>query len=66
MKLEKYGYEFLLDADTVIVSVGDRSRRDLAKALEGKVPELHVVGDGQKIGNAMKAIASGFDVAMKL
>jgi len=66
LKLEKYGYEFLLDADTVIVSVGDRSRRDLAKALEGKVPELHVVGDGQKIGNAMKAIASGFDVAMQL
>lgn len=66
LKLEKYDYPFFLDADTIIVSVGERPRRDLAKALEGKVGELHVVGDGKKIGNAMTAVASGFDVAMKI
>lgn len=66
LQLEKCSTNFLLDADTIIISVGDRSRKDLVKALEGKVPELYAVGDGQKVGNAMKAIASGFDVAMKL
>jgi 2,4-dienoyl-CoA reductase (NADPH2) len=66
LQLEKYATNFLLDADTIIISLGDRPRKDLAKALEGKVAELHTVGDGQKVGNAMKAIASAYEVAMKL
>jgi 2,4-dienoyl-CoA reductase-like NADH-dependent reductase (Old Yellow Enzyme family)/thioredoxin reductase len=64
--IEKAGIEFLLDADTVVVSVGERSRKTLAKELEGMVPELYSVGDGAKVGNAMKAIESGFAVAMRI
>ena len=64
--IEKAGYTFLLDADTVIISVGARSRKGLAEALKGRVAELYTVGDCDKIGNAMKAIASAYDTAMKI
>ncbi|HEX5773921.1 MAG TPA: FAD-dependent oxidoreductase, partial [Geomobilimonas sp.] len=64
--IEKAGVEFLLDADNVIVSVGERSNKTLAKALEGKVKELYQVGDGAKVGNAMKSIESAFNVAVKI
>jgi len=64
--LEKAGVSFLLDADTIIVSVGARSRKGLSKALEGKVEELYRVGDCEKIGNAMKAVEAAYDIAMKI
>jgi len=64
--IEKAGITFLLDADTVIVSVGGRSRNGLAEALEAKVGELYTVGDCDTIGNAMKAVESAYDRAMKI
>ncbi len=64
--LEKAGITFLLDADTILVSVGASPRRDLTKSLKGRVPEVYKVGDCDKIGNAMTAIASAYDVAMKI
>lgn len=64
--LEKGGITFLLDADTVLISVGASPRRDLSKSLKGKAPEIYSVGDCSKIGNAMTAIASAYDVAMKI
>ena len=62
----KAGVEFLLDADNVIICLGERSEKSLAKSLEGKVKELYQVGDGNKVGNAMKAIESAFNVALKI
>ena len=64
--LEKAGVSFLLDADTIIVSVGARSRKSLSKALDEKVEEIYRVGDCDKIGNAMKAVESAYDIAMKI
>jgi 2,4-dienoyl-CoA reductase (NADPH2) len=66
LMLEKAGVTFLLDADAVIVSVGGRPRRGLGEALEGKVAEVYSIGDGDKVGNAMKAIESAYDTAMKI
>ncbi|MBW1997941.1 MAG: FAD-dependent oxidoreductase [Deltaproteobacteria bacterium] len=67
MLLEKAGYDFLLDADTVIVSVGARSlKKQLEDALQGKVKEVYPVGDCDKVGNAMSSIASAYDVAMEI
>ena len=60
------GNIFFLDADTVIVSVRARSRKGLAEAVEGKVDELYAIGDCDTIGNAMKAIESAYDTAMKI
>lgn len=64
--IEKAGITFLLDADTIIISVGARSQKGLAEALEGKVDELYTVGDCDTVGNAMKAIESAYDTAIKI
>ncbi len=64
--IEKAGHSFLLDTDTVIISVGARSRKGLAGALEDKVNELYTVGDCDTIGNAMKAIESAYDTAIRI
>jgi len=65
--MEKAGYDFLLDADTVIVSVGARSiKKQLAEALEDKVNEIYAVGDCDSVGNAMSSIASAYDAAIKI
>lgn len=64
--LEKAGITFLLDADTVVISVGETMRKDLASFLKDQVRELHTVGDCSQIGNAMKAIESAYDVALKI
>ena len=65
--LEKAGYPFLLDADTIIVSVGARSRKkELVDDLQDKVTGLYTVGDCDAIGNAMSSIASAYEVAMKI
>jgi 2,4-dienoyl-CoA reductase-like NADH-dependent reductase (Old Yellow Enzyme family) len=65
--LEKAGYTFLLDADTIIVSVGARSRQEeLVPALRDKVAGLYTVGDCEETGNAMSSIASAYKVAMKI
>jgi len=66
MLLELADTRFLLDADTIIVSVGATARKSLEKELENKVKELYVVGDGNKIGNAMKAIADAYSAAMTI
>jgi 2,4-dienoyl-CoA reductase-like NADH-dependent reductase (Old Yellow Enzyme family)/thioredoxin reductase len=64
--IEKAGIIFLLDADTIIISVGERSRKGLAETLKGKVGELYTVGDCDTIGNAMKAIESAYTAAMNI
>jgi hypothetical protein len=64
--LEKAGITFLLDADTVVISVGERSRKDLSEALKDQIREVYAIGDCEKIGNAMKAIESAYDTAMKI
>jgi 2,4-dienoyl-CoA reductase (NADPH2) len=64
--LEKVGITFLLDADTVIVSVGETSRKELAEDMKDHNREIYTVGDSDKTGNAMKAIESAFDTAMKI
>jgi 2,4-dienoyl-CoA reductase-like NADH-dependent reductase (Old Yellow Enzyme family)/NADPH-dependent glutamate synthase beta subunit-like oxidoreductase len=46
-------------ADTVIVALGREPNRDLAGALEGKVPELYEVGEAVEVKNIRHSIQSG-------
>jgi 2,4-dienoyl-CoA reductase-like NADH-dependent reductase (Old Yellow Enzyme family)/thioredoxin reductase len=64
--LEKGGITFLLDADTVIISVGETLGEDFAKVLKDQVQEVYTIGDCHKVGNAMTAIKSAYDVAIKI
>jgi 2,4-dienoyl-CoA reductase (NADPH2) len=64
--LEKAGITFLLDADTVIISVGETLQNDLAEVLKDQVREVYTVGDCHKVGNAMTAIKSAYDEAIRI
>lgn len=50
-------------AHTVVLSLGMEPRRELAAALQGKVPELHVVGDCVEPRRMIDAIWEGFHAA---
>jgi 2,4-dienoyl-CoA reductase (NADPH2) len=64
--LEKAGITFLLDADTVIISIGETLQNNLAEALKDQVREVYTVGDCHKVGNAMTAIKSAYDEAIRI
>ena len=38
-------FDYLVEADTVVIAVGLEPRRELAEQLQGKVHELHAIGD---------------------
>jgi len=53
-------YEADLKADTVVLALGLKPERGLAQALEGKVPQLHVIGDCEEPRKIMDAVWSAF------
>jgi len=46
--------------------VGSKSDDHIAKSLEGKVPELHVIGDASEPREALEAVCEGQEVALKI
>jgi len=60
------GESSVLEADTVILAVGFRPVSSLLEALEGKVPELHGVGDCVRPGKILDAVWGAFHVARKI
>ncbi|MBM3148629.1 MAG: hypothetical protein FJZ88_01190 [Chloroflexi bacterium] len=52
--------------DTVVLAVGMQSDCSLAQELEGKVTELHIIGDSAKPGKIAQAMESAFAVARML
>lgn len=53
-------YEAELKADTVVLALGLKPERGLIEALQGKVPELHVIGDCEEPRKIMDAVWSAF------
>ena len=51
-----------LEADSVMVILPLKPNPGLYDALQGKVPELHLIGDCREPGLIMDAIAAGFEV----
>ena len=58
---DKDGKQFVLNADSVILSTGYRSA-----PLAEKAKNVHIVGDASKVGNLRTVIWQAWDVAMKL
>jgi 2,4-dienoyl-CoA reductase (NADPH2) len=55
-----------LPADTVVLAVGTRPQSELASSLQGKVPELYVVGDAAKPRKALDGIREGFEAGCRI
>lgn len=60
--VEKDGEKKLIPADTVILAVGAASNDSLAGELEGKVKELHIIGDALKPRKITEAVREGFEL----
>ncbi|UCG66929.1 MAG: FAD-dependent oxidoreductase, partial [Deltaproteobacteria bacterium] len=52
--------------DAMVLAVGSVSDDRIAKILEGKVPELYVIGDASQPREALEAVYEGEEVAMKI
>lgn len=65
VKISQAGSTEFIEADTV-VNVGITSNTSLAQELEGKVSEIHLIGDCAEPGKLMEAIASGFLAGQKI
>ena len=55
-----------LEADTVMPTAPLKPNDKLYKALEGKVPELYLIGDGRQAGMIVHAVRSGYQTAKAL
>jgi 2,4-dienoyl-CoA reductase (NADPH2) len=60
------GQHVELEADTVMPTAPLKPNDTLYKALEGKVPELYLIGDGREAGMIVHAVRSGFQTAKAL
>ncbi len=56
---DKEGRRRTLEADSIVLAAGAVSNSALFKALEGKVPEIHVAGDCQEPRRILDAIHDG-------
>ncbi len=64
--VECRGERQTLAAGTVVLATGYRPDRALADALRGRVPELHVIGDAERVGDAEAAIRQGYEIGSTL
>jgi NADPH-dependent 2,4-dienoyl-CoA reductase/sulfur reductase-like enzyme len=58
--------EVLAAFDSVVLALGAKPENRLARELEGKVAELHVIGDARQPASALAAIAAGNEVGRQL
>lgn len=55
-----------LTADTVVLCIGSRARRDLADSFRSVAPEFRIAGDADTAKNVRQAIRQGYDAACRL
>ncbi|HYB21931.1 MAG TPA: FAD-dependent oxidoreductase, partial [Thermodesulfobacteriota bacterium] len=56
---DENGKEESIQAEKIILALGVKSDDSLSKKLEGRVPELHVIGDSCEPGKIMEAVYDG-------
>lgn len=64
--VERAGKSGTLEADTVVISSGYIEENDLYKRLEGRVPELHVIGDAGKLKSLQNAVYQAAKTAREI
>jgi NAD(H)-dependent 7beta-hydroxy-3-oxo-delta4-cholenoic acid oxidoreductase len=58
--------ETLKGMEQIIIACGSKSVDTLSKAIDGKVPEVYVIGDAKQPRLALEAIAEGAEVGRKI
>jgi NADPH-dependent 2,4-dienoyl-CoA reductase/sulfur reductase-like enzyme len=55
-----------LEADSIVVTLPLQPNAGLSEALQGRVPELHLIGDSKEPGLMIDAIAAGFEIGRQI
>jgi 2,4-dienoyl-CoA reductase-like NADH-dependent reductase (Old Yellow Enzyme family)/NADPH-dependent 2,4-dienoyl-CoA reductase/sulfur reductase-like enzyme len=58
--------ESIHGAEYVILAMGSQPNDELVSQLEGKVPELHVIGDAKEIARILEATAAAAELGRKI
>jgi pyruvate/2-oxoglutarate dehydrogenase complex dihydrolipoamide dehydrogenase (E3) component len=64
--IEREGVTQTIKADTVVLAVGLEPSKELANALKGKIPGLHVIGDCAQVNKILEAVHQGWQVGCEL
>ena len=64
--VEKEDGQSTLEADTVVITSGYVEENTLHKQLEGKVPELHIIGDARKLKSCQQAVLEAAKFAREI
>ena len=62
----KDGEKLSIDADTVVIAVGSCSNDELFWELEGKLPELYMIGDCCEPSRILEAVREATYLAHKI
>jgi 2,4-dienoyl-CoA reductase-like NADH-dependent reductase (Old Yellow Enzyme family)/thioredoxin reductase len=60
------GNKTIFEVDTVVLAQGANENNGLAQALQGKVPEFHMIGDCVEARSCLDAIHEGYRVSMQI
>jgi 2,4-dienoyl-CoA reductase (NADPH2) len=60
------GSEERVAADTVIITVGSESNKDLFSKIEGRISKTYMIGDSAKPRRILEAIREGFEIGIKI
>jgi len=63
---DEHGGKSVLPYDTLIISRGREKNDAIFEEIEGKAPEIHMIGDCNAAGNIQKAIFSANELARKI
>ena len=63
---DKEGYQMLVEGDSIICALGQRSRRDVVDALRDSAPYVAVIGDASKVSTITNAVYEGYHAALDI
>ena len=64
--LDAEGKEVMIEGDTVICALGQKSRSDVVNALRDSAPYVRVIGDARKVSNITNAVYDAFWAALDI
>ena len=63
---DKEGNQVLVEGDSIICALGQRSRRDVVDALRDSAPYVAVIGDASKVSTITNAVYEGYHAALDI
>ena len=63
---DKEGHQMLVEGDSIIYALGQRSRRDVVDALRDGAPYVAVIGDASKVSTITNAVYEGYHAALDI